>query len=374
MDTALLARVSLVTLTLALAACGGGGSSPALAPPGPPVSPPPPAPAPGSPTLQARINAATATANTNADCAQSALGDFYWEVGDQNGTQVSGTVPTSNSSVTANTMLSIASASKWLYASYVVQQRRGVNPTDIPYLNFTSGYSQFGSGPSGEIVTGICGQNESIQQCIANNNSAQDPSTIGHFFYDSGHMEVHANTVMGLGALDDDTASATILQGVDFGQGSPSATTYRYTNPTMSGGVETTAQYYAIFLRRILNGSLLIKGALGTNAVCTNGKDGCNALNSPLTNSTDEAWHYSLGHWVEDDPVVGDGAFSSAGAFGFYPWIDSSKTYYGVVARQVPGQGTGDAEGFKSAECGRLIRQAWMTGVTVTSTQPTPAR
>ncbi len=56
--------------------------------------------------------------------------------------------------------------------------------------------------------------------------------------------------------------------------------------------------------------------------------------------------------------MVGDGAFSSAGAFGFYPWIDSGKTYYGVVARQVFAQNAG----YDSARCGRLIRKAWITG------------
>jgi hypothetical protein len=70
----------------------------------------------------------------------------------------------------------------------------------------------------------------------------------------------------------------------------------------------------------------------------------------------DESWHYSIGHWVEDDPKVGDGAFSSPGAFGFYPWIDASKTYYGVVARaEAPGA-------LESVYCGRLIRKAWVTG------------
>lgn len=69
------------------------------------------------------------------------------------------------------------------------------------------------------------------------------------------------------------------------------------------------------------------------------------------------SWDYSLGHWVESDPVADDGAYSSAGAFGFYPWIDKTKTYYGVLARQgKPGSGDG------SATCGGLIRKAWMTG------------
>ena len=42
---------------------------------------------------------------------------------------------------------------------------------------------------------------------------------------------------------------------------------------------------------------------------------------------------------MEDDPAVhGDGAFSSPGAFGFYPWIDSSKSYYGIISRQQTGE------------------------------------
>ena len=70
-----------------------------------------------------------------------------------------------------------------------------------------------------------------------------------------------------------------------------------------------------------------------------------------------ESWHYSVGHWVEDDPVVGDGAYSSAGLFGFYPWIDASKTYYGIVGRVIP-DGAMD-----SVECGRIIRKAWLSGI-----------
>ena len=61
---------------------------------------------------------------------------------------------------------------------------------------------------------------------------------------------------------------------------------------------------------------------------------------------------------METDPTVGDGAFSSAGAFGFYPWIDATRSWYGVLARQ-----TAAGSGNESAQCGRLIRKAWVTGV-----------
>lgn len=72
-----------------------------------------------------------------------------------------------------------------------------------------------------------------------------------------------------------------------------------------------------------------------------------------------EDWSYSIGHWVDTDARVGDGAFSSTGAFGFHPWIDANKTTYGVIARRTSEPGTG----FDSAICGRLLRKAWATGV-----------
>lgn len=61
----------------------------------------------------------------------------------------------------------------------------------------------------------------------------------------------------------------------------------------------------------------------------------------------------SLKHWFENDPVVGDSALSSAGTFGFYPWIDASKTFYGVLARK-----DGMDSGLEFGYCGRLIRKA----------------
>ena len=112
---------------------------------------------------------------------------------------------------------------------------------------------------------------------------------------------------------------------------------------------------YALMLRKMLSGRLRMGSLLGTHAVCTNPISCPAAVLAPIP--LRESWHYSIGHWVEDDPAVGDGAFSSGGAFGFYPWIDASKTYYGVVARAAP------AGALDSVDCGRLIRKAWVTGV-----------
>ena len=135
--------------------------------------------------------------------------------------------------------------------------------------------------------------------------------------------------------------------------------------PSLADGVSTSAAQYARFLRRLLadaDDPLQLGGLLGKHAVCTYPSDTCNA--SRLI-AVPEAWHYALGHWVEDDPAAippAAFAYSSPGSFGFYPWVDKSRAYYGILARQTEAF-TGNDEGYVSVQCGRLVRLAWMTGV-----------
>lgn len=324
------AAVGLLFLT----ACGDGGGN---------DSPPP------SPTEAERVAAASATANSNVSCAQATIGPFYWEIGDSAGPKVSGSV--GPGAPTASTIMSIASASKWLYSAYVVQ-RVGVRASDVPFLNFTSGYSMF--------YLPLCRPTDTVGSCLVGNDGF-DPTTEGRFAYDSGHMQYHAVNAMGLGALDNSALSAELQAAIgDFG--------IVYTQPQLAGGAAASPAGYASFLRRILRGELAIANALGSNKVCTNPMTCSTAAGTPIP--SEESWNYSLGHWVEDDPFFGDHAFSSAGALGFYPWINSTKTLYGILARVTSGLEAN--AGYHSAQCGRLIRQAWQTGVTVTSTTPTP--
>ena len=105
------------------------------------------------------------------------------------------------------------------------------------------------------------------------------------------------------------------------------------------------------------SGQLKIAALLGTHPVCTNPHTCSDAVYTPIPTESD---HYSIGHWVEDDPAVGDGAFSSAGKFGFYPWIAHDKAWWGVVARDV--RNGDEQEGVASMKCGRRIRAAWVAG------------
>jgi len=163
---------------------------------------------------------------------------------------------------------------------------------------------------------------------------------------------------LGLGSANNAGPATAIAArlGEDVGLG--------YDSPQLAAGVSITPAGYALFLRKILDDQLRMHDLLGADAICTNPSTCATALATPVTQT--ESWHYSLGHWVEDDPVVGDGAYSSPGALGFYPWISASKTYYGLLAREVtPENTTEDSIAKDSVDCGRLIRKAWLGGTPV---------
>ncbi len=119
---------ALTVLFSNVTGCGGDGGEPS------------PAPAPRGPTVQGRINAATQTAYRNLACNCGALPEgFYWEIGDRNGSLASGTV-SGTSTPTASQLIAIASSSKWVYSTYVLQKQGSVRTSDVPFLHFTSGY------------------------------------------------------------------------------------------------------------------------------------------------------------------------------------------------------------------------------------------
>jgi hypothetical protein len=330
------------------------------------------------------VAAAAATALDNALCnntanPSAAIAPFYWEIGDQNGPLASGSVGTVNGEpVLATTEYSIASASKLLYAAYVTQLRGAASmltASDISFLNLTSGYTNM---PDILTQSSVCPPTDSpdtVNVCLAlQSASSQVPTEpfgylvaadIGKFYYNSGHMEVHAASQgIGLGALPVEplgspTPSLGSAVAAELGAGTP----FNYSEPLIAGGISTTGAVYAGILQKVLSGSLAFRDALGTNSVCTAPATCAGAVYSPLPQ---EAWSYSMGHWVENNPQThGDGAFSSPGEFGFYPWIDSTKSYYGYVSHYQA------SAAYATVQCGRLIRAAFMTGIEQTGSIPT---
>lgn len=318
-----------------LAGCGGGGADDGG------TAPPPTEGAASAPTLAQRQAAAQAAAQSTTNHC-STIGNFYWEVGDRSTGLASGSVTpdTTQTAYTADSVMSIASASKWIYGAYVVQRQAALTDDDVKFLTFRSGYTDFQT----------CLPGQTVDQCDAMlNNGTYEAANDGKFYYNGGHMEKHA-TLLGLGGLD----SAALADEIRSQVGRD--VVLAYSQPQLAGGVVTSPTNYARFLRKLMDGTLKLGSQLGTHAVCTNPSTCSTAVYTPIPQT--ESDHYSLGHWVEDDPQLGDGSFSSAGAFGFYPWIDSHKQYYGIVARRTPNEGSG----YDSAQCGRDIRAAWMSG------------
>jgi hypothetical protein len=317
----------------------------------------------GAPTAGS-VTAAEQTAQNNTLC--TAVQPFYWEIGDANGALASGSSTQSGgTAVTAATRWSIASASKWIYGMYVVQNRGGapnLTAADVKFLNFTSGYTYMDtltqSATCSAPVTGA----DSINYCLTLPSStagktygSYDAATDGVFDYDGGHEENHAGQFQPeINSLDTSQLGAAIAAGLNL-----TGITLRYTQPLLAGGIYASANDYSPILRAVLQGRLGMLDALGTHAVCAWVGAGCNAAHSPAATVK---WHYSIAHWVEDDPATGDGAFSSPGAFGFYPWIESNKKFYGVLSRYATANGE-IQNGLASSQCGHALRAAWETGL-----------
>lgn len=284
-------------------------------------------------------NAAAQDAAKNSRLCRN-IGDFYWEIGDGKGPIVSGTV---GSTYGPDKEMKIASASKWVFGAYVLEKIGGnQEPSEdtVADLEMQSGHVSF--NPL------MCAFSRTIGGCQSiRRNANVDDSAVGRFSYGGGHSQALA-VKMGLGNMTPEQLTTEIRDtlGGDLG--------FAYERPQLAGGMVSTPTQYAQFLRKIINGDLRMVDYLDYRPVCTQ----CgNALQSPVK----EAWHYSLNHWIEDEPDGGDGAYSSPGLLGFYPWISKDRNYYGVLAREHLSAGSY----WESVLCGRQIRHAWMQGADV---------
>lgn len=299
------------------------------------------------------VTAALQVAADDAHCR--AIEPFYWEIGDARQALVSGAEGAK--APVATTVMPVASATKWVFAAYVVQRRGGelaaneLSTKDIEALTMQSGYTSHRHASCIRLLPARRAS-QTVGDCLQRGNNGQyTPQHRGHFFYNGGHFQHYAATTLGL-AGDNNVALADEIRG---GLGIPF--TFSFGSPQPAGGMSTSASDYAGFLRALLRGDLRLGTRLGEYAVCAQPGACPQALHSPIP--TDRHWQYALGHWVESDPATGDGAFSSPGAFGFYPWIDAGRRYYGILARHQLGK----QSAFASVECGRRIRQAFLQAI-----------
>ncbi|NRD64455.1 hypothetical protein HRD49_22130 [Corallococcus exiguus] len=291
--------------------------------------------------------AALDTANNAAGCKP--LGNFYWEIGNGSGLLYG---LTKGSGVTATTVMPIASASKWLYAGAYVQSKGYANLTsdDKKRLNFTSGYID-------ENTTLCDAAGTTVSACYGPSfkDVTYRPLQNGRFFYNGGHMQKLA--------LDDIGArKGTGLLSVMDWLNPLLGTTFPESDSdvAVAGGFSGSAAQYRVFLLKMINSQYALSSKLTVDSVPA-WSGGPNVAYTPWS-AAGEAY-YGLGHWIEGETVGSSWTVtghSSAGAFGFYPWVNAARTRYMVLARS---RQLGNEEGEKSRACAQTVRKAYETGV-----------
>lgn len=297
--------------------------------------------------LVERFSAAEKVATDSPQCKK--IVPFYWEIGDQQTRLVGQAV---GGGPDASTAMPVASASKLIFGAYAVQKKQGnLSPADIEALSMRTGYNSLKYSKCVRLLASRR-NSQTVGECFeSGKNSEYTAENKGKFYYNGGHFQKYASLDLNLKDKNNDSLAAEMLQTLG------NVFSFSFGSPQPAGGVNTSAAEYAKFLRAILSNKLMIGSLLGSHAVCTNPEFCATAVSTPIPKL--RQWSYSLGHWVENDPQSGDGAFSSPGAFGFYPWIDAGKHYYGIIARQEKSK----QAALKSVECGALIRAAFLTGL-----------
>ncbi|MEL7298452.1 MAG: serine hydrolase domain-containing protein [Pseudomonadota bacterium] len=251
---------------------------------------------------------------------------------------------------------SIASASKWLTGATILtlveqgilrlddQPQNYLNYwTDDPLdpsstitleqlLSFTAGFHRSPGAPGC-----IGSENIELQDCVAEWYEIGVDATPGTtYHYGPVHMQVAAAMAeVATGQRWSEIVQLTIAAPLAL-----DATGFAGINPRASGAADSSARNYARFLQAHLTGELLA-GTL--DELVTERTTSVTISSEPAAiSNTGVDWQYGLGVWRECDEPTWNAAcdsitvISSAGAFGWYPWLDLDNGYYAVLAMEEP--------------------------------------
>lgn len=347
-------RLWMVTsgMAMAIAGCGGGGSpAPSAGPPPAITVPPAPAPTPPPPPVVATPDFSAVRSRID----QFAVQDVAVVIGDRSGVlfryQRGGMTPSRPVFIASATKLLLGTTAWLLVEDRLLSVDTPVNSlidfwsrdtsdarsrvTFGQLFAFTSGFNGTAEQPSciGEATI-------SLRTCVRQiHDGGLDSSPDQSFNYGNEHMQIAALAmVQARGRSVDAIMRERLLDRLGV-----SAET-RYTlgagdNPTYSGGMRSTGEDYGLVLAAILRGDIFADRAgfladrVASRPVATvPGAISQNRLN----------WHYGFGFWKEctgatytagcdAEPVI-----SSAGAFGFTPWIDINRGYWAVIVTEEP--------------------------------------
>lgn len=344
-----LRTLSLFVAFTFLTACGGAPSSPA--PPivvdVPSVTPlPPPLPSPTASfdfsPVRARID-------------QFTVNDVAVLVGDDRGVLFR----YERGSMTSNRPVFIASASKLLMgltAWLLIED--GVFAASTPVNTHIDFWRRDSSDPRSQVTieqvfaftSGFNGTSEQ-QSCIGNaayslrrcvqeiHDGGTDTLPDQSFNYGSEHMQIAALAMISARNRSVDAIMRERLLDRLGVSNETRSTIGSGDNPNYGGALRSTGEDYAKILAAILKGDIFrdrsgfLLDRVGTRPMRTV---------PPAISQNRLAWHYGWGFWKEcsaptyisacnERPVI-----SSAGAFGFTPWIDFDRGYWAVIVTEEP--------------------------------------
>ena len=267
------------------------------------------------------------------------------------------------SGITSDTVIPIASATKWLSAAVIMALvDEGVLSLDdkaSKYLdNYTGNHGEMTvrqmfshtSGLPGHYsTTGIPGSDDILSNRkitlaesadrIAEVELLGDPGT--QFYYGGLSIQVAgriAEVASGkdwLTLFEEKVAHPLGMSETDYNGLGPT------NNPRIAGSIQTSAHQYAQFLQMLLaDGTYEGKRVLSPNAVNDMLHD--QTFGVPIVSSPWQQYEhllpvaevrYGVGCWLEITDKKGNAReASSQGAFGFSPWIDTDRNLAGVLA------------------------------------------
>ena len=226
------------------------------------------------------------------------------------------------------------SAQKWVAATALLREARarGVDE-DTPLLSYPNPLALTGdaarvtlrqmlSSTAGWEAVPLCGRRQSgaLRDCAQRIVDAAHTSPT-RFYYGTHHMLPAAASL-----VDDDESFTNIFARMQAETGLFLSSSYRSAEKPLA--FRTTAAEYMAFLKALQAGDLL-DDEVRTRMLTAQTLD-VDVASSPA-DRVEQGWRYGYGNWVHCDSTC-DTQHHSAGARGFYPWIDTDDDTRGVIA------------------------------------------
>lgn len=226
------------------------------------------------------------------------------------------------------------SAQKWVVASVLLAEAKKVDVTsDTPLENFPFPRGVEGERAAitlGELLSFTGGfENPPLCASLAGADFhtcterivESELTTPKRFYYGTHHMMVAAR-----GLADDDETYADLL--ARFKADTGLFPTSFNQSSEMPLQFRTNASEYMAFLQALLAGELLDADVLDE---MMSDQVGAKDIAMSPADDVGDGWKYGFGNWVHCDGEC-DTQHHSAGARGFYPWVDLGNGTLGVVA------------------------------------------